>query len=111
MTKLFKEINAIHPDRHIVLNGRILLEIESVPDKTEGGIILEENQVLRQQNLVIKGKIVSFSDGIFDKFNIKPEKGDIIFFKTYAGIVMFSEDETKRYRSISIEEVIGFEKQ
>ena len=100
--------NLFNPKKHILLNKRILLKIPTISNKTEGGIYLSGETEQREQNSIIKGELVSWADGAFDDFKIKPKKGDYIFFEPYAGRILFDENEV-RYRHFEPKEITGFE--
>jgi co-chaperonin GroES (HSP10) len=104
-----EEINQFNPDKFILVNDRVLLKIESVPNKI-GAIIIPDDKLMKYQNSVVKGELISWSKDAFISFDEKPKKGDIVFFETYAGRLLYSKDEKERYRHMSIKDITGFER-
>jgi co-chaperonin GroES (HSP10) len=104
-----EQINAFNPEKHILLNDRVLLKIESVSDKING-IIVPRDALKKHQTLVVKGEVISWSKGAFKDYEDKPEKGDYLWFKSYSGNILFNDGVTERYRHIHISEITGFER-
>jgi len=105
---MFKNHNLFNPDKHIMLNERILLKIPIISDKI-GSIIMADETYRTEQREVIKGELISFSEDAFKDWKVRPEKGDTVYFHLYAGRVLYDENDNI-YRNMSSDDLTGFEK-
>lgn len=115
-----KTHNCFYPDKHTLLNGRILVKMPQVENKTKGGIIINDPEI--EARKTIKGVLIAYNefafadrrlqpDGSYSyiEWKDKPEIGDIVYFTLYAGMPLFTEDG-EQYRNMLSEELTGYEK-
>lgn len=111
MNRSLEEINECNIEKHNLVGKRVLIEIETVSDKSEGGLLLGDEKYMKKlQSQVCVGNLIKCSKSFQEEIGEDLKAGDKIFFTSYAGRVLFSSDD-KRYRSILFSEVIGYEKE
>ena len=80
----------------IPIDSFILVLMDSVNEKTKGGIILPEQTKDRESASVNKCTLVAFGDDCFNTWNEKPKIGQRLMIMQYAGYSY--EHDGKKYR-------------
>ncbi len=88
----------------------VLVEIEQVEKKTDGGIVLPDDFVDKEIMSVSCGKIINCGclafDHLYEKDRLK--KGDYVYFRKYSGIGR--KIGNKEYRVILDEDIYAYSK-
>ena len=105
---MLKNHNLFNPDKHRMLNERVLIKIPIISDKI-GALYMPGETHATEQREVIKGELISVSEDAFTDWKVKPEKGDTVYFHLYAGRVLYDENDNI-YRNMSSKDLTGFEK-
>lgn len=78
-------------DKVIPLDTVIIVRVEKLEEKTEGGIILPDDVRDKGQMLITEGILVKIGDMAWDELKqlgkIIPKIGDIVYFKRHSGIL------------------------
>lgn len=75
---------------------RVLISVDEVDEMTEGGLWLTQQTVENEQMGHDRGTLIAVSDMAFSDWNgQKPQVGDKIIFKKFAGTIIQYRDEKK----------------
>jgi len=89
----------------------VLIQVEEVNDKSNGGLFLPESSIEREQMAHDRGTLISKSDMAFEDWNgTVPEVGDKVIFKKYAGtVIQHREDRTivGKYRLCKDKDIVA----
>ena len=94
---------------------RVLISVDEVGEQTKGGIWLAETTLEREQMGHDRGTLIAKSDMAFSDWNgTKPQVGDKIIFKKFAGTIIKYRDEKKvigEYRLCNDKEILAIIKE
>ena len=106
-----------HNDSPIVpLGYRVLIKMDKINEKTEGGIIITTNakeleEAGNQTGRIVDNGPAAFTTGVVDlpnEWDRKPEIGARVIFNRYAGIRVFIDDLPEgEYRLMSDKEILA----
>lgn len=89
----------------------ILVKIKKVEEKTQGGIILPQEDRNKKTEASTQGVIVNIGSIAFDFLDGNaidtPKEGDVVVFKKYSGVRISDDSELDEYRLIADRDVLG----
>jgi len=122
MSKFFKTISdkiEENPTPIIPLGFKVLIVMDKINDKTEGGIILPSESREKEESGGQTARIVDYGPAAFEigagdlpsEWKTKPEVGARILINRYGGIKIFSEGIEGEYRLLSDKEILAIIKE
>ena len=79
---------------------KVLIKVDEINDKSEGGIWIPESRLEREQMAHDRGTLVDVSEMAFEDWpGRRPQVGEKVIFSKYAGsIIMFENKDRMRER-------------
>jgi len=79
------------------LEFKVLIEPETIEEKTAGGIILPQKTKEMEQMAQVRGILIDIGSNAFEDWGLIPDAGDRVYFGKYAGYIVKGNDG-KEYR-------------